>query len=338
MATETKVIIDMDQKGIEITCKHCGESQTYTMRSKEIPTRPKTQCQNCEKWIYIDKSLLVKKFGQKDLVKKDQKKESLYITNQEDRAKSAPKTKEKTSIKLTKQQRPKNNDQKIIRSVGNIHTPERNKERLYDIYFKTDTIENLAKKYEIPRDYLNKIKSKLKKLKYPPRIEDNKLVCYQCGKENEKRLVFHHNHKTNEYIALVCDSCNQKLENNEGIIYPLQDNTKKVEKSESKNSIKENRGHREVISIEQMSQEVELFGRTIPLDKVREIARETLLGHRVMMEGVKSWLGVWKKRYHEYIEDKPEHFLIDKYEKAQETLEFLYKVEKLFKEITNGKS
>ena len=114
---------------------------------------------------------------------------------------------------------------------------------------------------------------------------------------------------------------------------------KKREKlEESKNSIKENRGHREVISIEQMSQEVELFGRTIPLDKVREIARETLLGHRVMMEGVKSWLGVWKKRYHEYIEDKPEHFLIDKYEKAQETLEFLYKVEKLFKEITNGKS
>jgi biotin operon repressor len=99
----------------------------------------------------------------------------------------------------------------------------------------------------------------------------------------------------------------------------------KIKKTEKSETIKENRGHREVISIEQMGQEVELFGRTIPLDKVREIARETLLGHRVMMEGVKSWLGVWKKRYHEYIIDKPEHFLIDKYEKSQETLEFIYK-------------
>ncbi len=112
----------------------------------------------------------------------------------------------------------------------------------------------------------------------------------------------------------------------------------KIKKAEKSETIKENRDHREVISVEQMGQEVTLFGRTIPLDKVREIARETLLGHRVMMEGVKSWLGVWKKRYHEYLEDKPEHFLIDKYEKAQETLNFLYKVEKLFKEITNGKS
>lgn len=232
----------------------------------------------------------------------------------------------------------------LIRTTYNTHTPERNKERLYDIYFKTDTIENLAKKYEIPKDYLNKIKKKFERLKYPPKIDNNKLVCYQCGKGKDKRLVFHHNHQTDEFIALVCDSCNQKLGNDESIIdsqikkkLPVQ-KIRKAEKSESKTSIKKNRGHREVISIEQMGQEVELFGRTIPLDKVREIARETLLGHRVMMEGVKSWLGVWKKRYHEYIIDKPEHFLIDKYEKAQETLEFLYKVEKLFKEITNGKS
>ncbi len=208
MISENKVIIDMEQKGIEITCKHCGESQTYTMRSKKIPNRPKTQCQNCEKWIYIDKSLLVKK---------DQ--------NEVD-------------------QRP--NDQKNDKQS-------------------------------------------------PKPIEKPK-------KPEIKQLS------------------------------PL---TKNDQMTKSK---KGNREHQEVRFYEQMSQEIELFGRTIPLDKVREIARETLLGHRVMMEGVKSWLGVWKKRYHEYIEDKPEHFLIDKYEKAQETLEFLYKVEKLFKEITNGKS
>ena len=211
MAAETKVIIDMEQKGIEITCKHCGKSQTYTMRSKEIPKRPKTQCQNCEKWIYIDRSLLVKNDQNED----DQNED----------------------------------DQKNIKQA-------------------TKSVE----------------KSKKSQIKELPSL------------------------------------------------------TKTDQMTKSKTSIKENRGHQEVISIEQMSQEIELFGRTIPVDKVREIARETLLGHRVMMEGVKSWLGVWKTRYYEYIEDKPEHFLIDKYKKAQETLEFLYKVEKLFKEITNGKS
>ena len=61
MLSENKVMIDnMSQKGITITCKHCGESQIYTMRSKKIPQRPKTQCTSCEKWIYIDRSLLTK--------------------------------------------------------------------------------------------------------------------------------------------------------------------------------------------------------------------------------------------------------------------------------------
>ena len=208
MAAETKVIIDMEQKGIEITCKHCGKSQTYTMRSKKIPERPKTQCASCEKWIYIDKSLLTKN---------DQ--------NEDD-------------------QRP--NDQKNINQA-------------------TKPVEE-PKKPEIKRSH--------------------------------------------------------SLTKNDQMTKPK----------------KGNRDHQEVVFYEHMSQEIKLFGRTIPLDEVREIARETLLGHSVMIEGVKSWLGVWKKRYHEYIVDKPEHYLIDKYKKAQETLEFLYKVEKLFKEITNGKS
>ena len=211
MISENKVIIDMDQKGIEIICKHCGESQTYTMRSKKIPERPKTQCQNCEKWIYIDKSLLVKK---------DQ--------NEDD-------------------QRP--NDQKNIKQA--------------------------TKPVEKPKK---------------PEIKQ------------------------------------------------LSSLTKNDQMTKSKNSIKENRDHREVISIEQMSQEVELFGRTIPLDKVREIARETLLKHRIMIKGVKQYLGVWRTRYHEYKIDKPENFLIDEYERAEETLEFLYKIEELYEALTNGKS
>lgn len=111
--------------------------------------------------------------------------------------------------------------ERIIRKTGNIHTPERNKNRLYDIYYETDSFENLANKYDIPIDYINKLKSKLNKLKYPPKIKNGNLVCYQCGKGEDKRLVFHHNHEEGQYIALVCDSCNQKLENNESVIKPL---------------------------------------------------------------------------------------------------------------------
>ena len=113
---------------------------------------------------------------------------------------------------------------------------------------------------------------------------------------------------------------------------------KKEKLEESKTSIKENRGHREVISIEQMSQEVELFGRTIPLDKVREIARETLLNHKSMIRGVKYYLGVWRTRYYKYKKTKPEHYLIDEWANAQKTLEFLYKIEKLYGALTNGKN
>ena len=114
MAAETKVIIDMEQKGIEITCKHCGKSQTYTMRSKKIPNRPKTQCTSCEKWIYIDKSLLVKNDQRpKDKKQVDQKEEMLKVIDQGETAKGDQETKKKASIRLTKtdDQKPKDNDQ-----------------------------------------------------------------------------------------------------------------------------------------------------------------------------------------------------------------------------------
>lgn len=209
MISENKVIIDMDQKGIEITCKHCGGSQTYTMRSEKIPGRPKTQCQNCEKWIYINRELLVKKNDQ----------------NEND-------------------QRP--NDQKDNKQTN--------------------------KPVEEP-------------------------------KEQKKRQ-------------------SSSLTKNDQLTKPK----------------KGNRDHQEVKFYEHMGQEIELFGRTIPLDQVREIARETLLNHKSMIRGVKYYLGVWRSRYEDYVESKPEHYLIDEWANAQKTLEFLYKIEKLYKEITNGKN
>lgn len=222
---------------------------------------------------------------------------------------------------------------KIIRSTGDIHTIERNQERLFDIYFKTDTIENLSKKYGIPNDYLLRLEKNFRLLKYPPRIQNNTLVCYQCGKSKDKRLVFHHNHQTRELIALICDSCNQKLENNESTINQRSssDTTSKT----SVKTIKENRKPQNVVFLEQMSHEVKIFGRTIPINKVREIARKTLEYSRNMIKGIKTYQSAWESRYKRYLEEKPNNFLIDEFESMQKTLDFLKEMNELNEKLKN---
>ena len=110
MISENKVIIDnMSQKGIEITCKHCKESQIYTMRSKKIPNRPKTQCSSCEKWIYIDRSLLTKD----DQNKNDQRPNDQKHINQTTKSVEKPnEPKIKQSSSLTKNDQ-MTNDEKL---------------------------------------------------------------------------------------------------------------------------------------------------------------------------------------------------------------------------------
>lgn len=109
MISEKKVIKDMAQEGIEITCNHCKKSQTYTMRSQKIPNRPKTQCQNCEKWIYIDRSLLVKD----DQTKNDQRPNDQKHINQTTKSIEKPnKPKIKQSSSLTKNDQ-MTNDEKL---------------------------------------------------------------------------------------------------------------------------------------------------------------------------------------------------------------------------------
>ena len=50
---------------LEIICKNCGNKQEYKLRNNKIPNRPKTQCKECQKWIYINRSLLTKNDDQK---------------------------------------------------------------------------------------------------------------------------------------------------------------------------------------------------------------------------------------------------------------------------------
>jgi len=80
---------------------------------------------------------------------------------------------------------------------------------LNDIYFRRDIQANIAKKYGFSAGYISQIKTKFKQLKYKPKIEDGKLVCYKCG--NKDRLEFHYNRSTGELMILVCHSCNLKI-------------------------------------------------------------------------------------------------------------------------------
>lgn len=84
---------------------------------------------------------------------------------------------------------------------------------LNDIYFRRDNQANIAKKYGCTAGYISQIKTKFKQLKYKPKIEDGKLVCYNC--ENKNLLEFHYNRSTGELISLVCHSCKLKIQYDE---------------------------------------------------------------------------------------------------------------------------
>ena len=218
---------EKDTQGIKIICKHCKNEQEYTLRNpNKIPSRPKTQCSNpdCEKWIYIDRDLLVKKFGQKDMTKNDQKIDQTKPLKLDSKPKNSQKSRIQSQTNLTKSidQRPKNNDQ------------------------------------------MTKTKIQAK-------------------------------------------------------------------------SIKDNRNTQEVIFFDQMSKEIKIFGRTIPLDKVREIARKTLENSRNMIKGLKYYLNAWESRYNKYKIEKPDNFLIDEYENMEQTLRFLYEIKEINEKLKNTK-
>lgn len=82
----------------------------------------------------------------------------------------------------------------------------------------------LAEKYRVSTAYVAQLNHKLRQLKNPPRIENEELICYECGHKKDSKLVFHHIHSTGEIISLLCYSCNKQLEQSEsGCIEDLQD-------------------------------------------------------------------------------------------------------------------
>ena len=86
---------------------------------------------------------------------------------------------------------------------------------LNDIYFQIDLGKNIAKKYEVTEGRISQIKHRFLKLKYKPKIKDNKLVCYLC--KNPNHLVFHHRERTGEQIAILCFNCNTRVKQEDNL-------------------------------------------------------------------------------------------------------------------------
>ena len=68
----------------------------------------------------------------------------------------------------------------------------------------------IADKYEVSGSYVSQIKNRIRTLKNPPKEVDGEIVCYKCEKKSDN-LCFHHNHETNQKLAIVCHSCNVRL-------------------------------------------------------------------------------------------------------------------------------
>ena len=84
---------------------------------------------------------------------------------------------------------------------------------LEELHSNNWTQKDIADDLGVSESYISQIVAKSRMLKIPLRFIDNKLVCAKCEKEYEN-LMFHHNHSTGEYIALVCRSCNVKFRAN----------------------------------------------------------------------------------------------------------------------------
>lgn len=102
-------------------------------------------------------------------------------------------------------------------------------------------------------------------------------------------------------------------------------------------TIEENRLSQKVTFIEQMRKEVIIYGRTIPLDKIREIARKTLENSRNMIKGIKTYQNAWENRYKDYKIRKTNNFLIDEFESMLKTLDFLKEMKELNEKLKNRK-
>jgi len=91
---------------------------------------------------------------------------------------------------------------------------------LNDVYNKTDTGINIAKKYGVSGAYISQVKTKFRHLKYKPEIKDGKLKCRLC--DNQEDLTFHRSYKTGDYIDILCRECDLKAEEDDYVEDPIK--------------------------------------------------------------------------------------------------------------------
>ncbi len=78
-----------------------------------------------------------------------------------------------------------------------------------------------------------------------------------------------------------------------------------------------------------MFNEVQSYGRVIPIDTKQSIVNGVLDNLLNLTKGIKYYLNAWESRYNRYLEEKPNNPLIDDYRDMQHTLDFLLKLKKL---------
>ena len=91
---------------------------------------------------------------------------------------------------------------------------------LYEICFKDQRTSDLASKYNKSEGYISQLKKKISQLKFKPQQEDGELICTKCGIKVSKlysKIAVHHVHRTGELIALLCNSCNPKMGDNDNL-------------------------------------------------------------------------------------------------------------------------
>lgn len=88
---------------------------------------------------------------------------------------------------------------------------------LRDLVLKKDTQVKIAGKYGYSESYISQIAKQIRQLKYKPKIKNNELICFKCENESDQ-FDIHHNKENPRPIAIVCHTCNIRLENNE-LIY-----------------------------------------------------------------------------------------------------------------------
>jgi hypothetical protein len=77
----------------------------------------------------------------------------------------------------------------------------------------------IIKQFKISGTYISTIRNNLTYMKYKAVVKNDKLVCTRCKKEVEN-ISFHHVHAMKYIIALVCQSCNLLLKQQDSIDDP----------------------------------------------------------------------------------------------------------------------